>query len=183
MRTTILIFLIISGHLLFGQVPSFHEHLKSEPAIDTVSLTNDGLTATVLISKISNRNEALVWLITPSSNNEAVFSGYIEGTDSFYFPNEQKVHKSLILGRMSEYDGTILLVNDSTTVEIPGYYYGLSNNAIYTRAAGDGNSTVSHYDLLTGELRTKVWNNTDGPDPWDIDNKYNYEDFHWVQMR
>ncbi len=182
MRETILISLIISSNLLFGQPPSFSNHLKLDVEIDTTRITNEQLIATILTTKLPNRNEVFVWHLPSKSDNEPQFLGYIEETDGFYLPNNQILQGHLIIARVSEYNG-IMLINDSTLIEIPGYYFGLSDNAIFTRAAGDGNLTVSCYNLLTGELQTKVWNNINGSDPWDIGDNYNYKDFQWIHMR
>lgn len=128
-------------------------------------------------------DEAFVWLLSKlEEDTDPKFLGYIEVTDGFYFPNNQPLKEYLILAQVSEYNGTIMLIDNNKTVEIPGYYFGVSDNVVFTKAAGDGDQMVGYYNVRTGELETKVWNNINGSDPWDIKNDYNYEDFQWINM-
>ena len=183
MRAVILIYFFFTTIQLVGQTPKYESYVNSENKLDTIFYNHSNMSVSILTAKKKSRNDILVWLTTDSIQSEPNFLGYIESETGFYLPNKQPLEHYFLIVKVSEFNGTLLLVKNNQSIEIPGYYYSVIENEIFTKASGDGDHTVAHYNLNSGLLTTKTWNNINGPDPWNIDSEYNYEEISWINMR
>ncbi|MEQ9164866.1 MAG: hypothetical protein RLO12_01300, partial [Fulvivirga sp.] len=165
-----------------SRTPDYTDYLNNTYQTDTVKYEIEEDTVFLIKAyKEEKQSNGLLWIQYTHSHPK--FLGYIESESGFYVPKNQPIKNCFLIVQAKEYNGIIHLIRkEGEWTEIPGYYYGISGSILYTKATGDGNLHVASYNYETGELFTKVYNNNDGEDPWNIFDNYNYEDISWITI-
>lgn len=184
MKPSLILAFMILQYVGFCQSLNLEDFKNQNYKIDTIKIsTGESTIHLFLVNEKTEPEGTKIWLLQKHIDSVLHFKflGQIESEHGFYIPKIQPLDNYFIIVECSEYNGLIQLIDSKGKwTEMPGYYYALKGDYLYSKAAGEGKQTVSKYNLTTGVLKTKTWNNIHGSDPWNIENMYNYEDNIWM---
>ncbi len=184
-NVVIIFFLILFGFFGYGQTPKLEDFTgHSSYILDSISTTVGESDLTLyLATRKTEFGSTFIWLTQKQADSilHYKYLGQTESEYGFYIPSTQPLADCFIIVECNEYNGIIHLIkSNGNWIEIPGYYYMIKDDKLYTKASGDGIQTVAKYDLTQGILEKKNWNNINGDDPWKIKGVYNYQNNQWL---